>query len=759
MVFSAIFILAAVVGYPNAEERSWEDVRLAAAETGKRQLSVHVPLNLLEASDLVYCDCAFNAWKLPVPPGLKVNDVASEAKIAALNVEHVGICFGEDPYLPDYRQTKWTRCKGGYPIVRGEFEAIHRLYSFEYCVNPENGELYIRGMVRNVGFEKGKAVVRFRRAELRESDILDYHYIGFRWNAAKWSVPGVLPPPACTEISGGTATPEDGWAVSKTNAYGRVNGFWGSPYTPEMQMRLPSGGPALRLEAELSPGEEFSFTVAAGFADVSGEHPPFATTMETSKRYWDKIFAITADFGSERDNDIFRTLQCIDRQLLLDVWKDGSKRRLLPCQGGTSERFYVWVWEAMSALAPLARLGHSEAIAKVLEYILGQQDGALPPEGNFTTVNGAIGSTGPRWANTTGSALLLAAIYLEYTDDKEFLMRHQDRLVKAARWIVGEIRATRRLGSDGQRIIGWGLLPGCTVNDGDSGIFYATTDTWSYAGLKRFAEVLKRMGQRDADEFLQEAELYREAINSAIDAARRPNGFIGRCVGSDADGSFEFRNIPGAFGCIYSGTIDPAADVRLLAMVRLWEREHARGLFLEPFDANINYVGTAEAGLCRYFTQRAEWKRAYLARQTCMASAMTRDLYVTSERYSGVDDSFTPWQPNASNAGRVLGMMTDRFLLEGFSRIVLLGGFAPFESNDVSIVGLASSHGRFSLSRHGGRLEAEWENPLPVGTLVVIPSYHGFTPCDDSLVRIDDETWSLVKPTKRIVGKLKGTTL
>ena len=755
----AVLLIATAVGYPNAEECSWEDVRLAASETGKRQLSVHVPLNLLEASDLVYCDCAFNAWKLPVPPGLKVGDEASAAQIAALRVGHVGICVGEDPYLPDYRQTQWTRRRGGYPIVRGEFEAIHRLYSFEYCVNPDNGELYIRGMVRNVGFEKGKAVVRFRRAEPRESDILDYHYVGFRWNAEKWSVPGVLPPPKCTEISGGTATPEDGWTVVGTNAYGRVNGFWGSPYTPEMQMRLPSGGPALRLEAELAPGEEFSFTVAAGFADVHAPHPTFVATREAAERYWDRIFTVSADFGNEHENDIFRTLQCIDRQLLLNVWKDAAKRRLQPCQGGTSERFYVWVWEAMSALAPLARLGHSEAIAKTLEYILEQQDGSLPPEGNFVTVKGAIGSTGPRWANTTGSALLLAATYLEYTNDEDFARRHLDGLVRAARWIIGEIRATRRCGTDGRRILGWGLLPRCTVNDGDSGIFYATTDTWSYVGLKRFAEVLKRMRRPEADEFLREAARYREAIDSAIDAARRPNGFIWRCIGSDSDGSFEFRNIPGAFGCIYSGTIDPAADFRLLAMVRLWEREHARGLFLKPFDANIKYIGNAEAGLCRYYTQRAEWKRAYLARQTCMAYAMTRDLYVTSERYSNVDDSFAPWQPNASNSGRVLGMMTDRFLLEGVSRIVLLGGFAPFETGDVSIEGLATSNGRFSLRRSSNRIEAEWDVPLQTGTLIVVPSYHVFTPCDDSLVRIDDETWQLVKPTKRIIGKLKGTVL
>ena len=756
MLLSAAVLFSALVGYPLAEQSSWEDVRLSAAETGKSQLSVHVPLNLPGADALVYSDCAFNAWKLPVPAGLKMRDSADDARIAALRVGHLGVCVGVDPYLPDYRQTKWTRRAGGLPIVKGTFEAIHRFYTFEYCTDPVSGELYVRGTVKNVGFEKGKGVVRFRRAEPLESDILDYHYVGFRWDAAKWSVPGVCPPPVCAEIAGGTATVENGWCVTGTNAYGRVNGFWGSPYTPEKQMRLPSGGPALKLEAELAPGEEFSFTVAAGFAPTKGPHLAFDAVCAAAERFWARHLTVAADFGNERENDIFRTLQYTQRQLLLNGWNDPARRRLQPCQGGTSERFYVWNWEAMSALVPLARLGHAEAVSKVLEYMLEQQDGATPPVGNFTTLAGAIGQTGPRWANSTGAALLLAATYLDYTDDTVFVQRHLAALLKAAKWIVGEIRATRRTGPDGKRIVGWGLLPGCTVNDGDSGIFYATTDTWSYAGLNRFAGVLKHMGRPEADELLAEAACYREAIEAAIDSARRPDGFIGRCVGSDADGSFEFRNIPGAFGCIYAGVIDPASDGRFAEMVRLWESTRARGLFLEPFDANINYAGTAEAGLCRYYMQRAEWKRAYLARETCLASAMTRDLYVTSERYSDVDDSFAPWQPNASNAGRILGMMADRFLLEGFSRTVLLGGFAPFEAGDVSISNLSTAHGTFSLRHAGGRLEAEWGEPLPAGSLIVVPAHHGFCPDGDALERVDAQTWRLVRPSARISGKTRG---
>lgn len=744
MIVSILLAAACAAGYPDAEEADWGDVRLAAVPTGKAQLSVHVPLNLLEPESLVYCDCAFNAWKLAMPADLKMYDAADKARIDALHVGHLGIAVGEQPFLPDYRQTRWTRRKGGIPAVRGEFEAIRRRYVFEYCVNPGNGELYVRGTVKNTGDAKGLGVVRIRRAEPLESDILDYHYVGFRWNAAKWSTGGVVDPPVCTaHDAGSTATRESSW-IQEAEANPRVKGFWGSPYTPEESMRLFKCCPVLKLEAELEPGAEFSFTVAAGFADGTvARHPSFDETLAAADGYWTKTLDVKADFGDERVNDVFRNLQYLDRQALVNVWKDPEVRRLQPCQGGTSERFFVWTWEAMSALMPLVRLGHAEAIGKVLEYFIGLQDGASPPEGDFTTVKGAIGTTGPRWANSTGSALLLASAYLEANPDADFGRRHLGDLVRAAEWIVGETAATTN-----------GLLPGCVVNDGDKGVFYATTDTWTYAGLRRFAMLLARFGHPDAKRLASAADRYLAALDRAVDEARRPDGFILRCLGSDVGGSFEFRNIPGAFGCIYSGMVDPVKDERFARMVDLWERTHARGLFLEPFDGGINYIGTAEAGLNRWHLQRGEWKKAYLTRETAMNYAMTPDLAVTSERYSEVDDSFTPWQPNSSGAGRVLGMMIDRFLCEGSSRLVLLGGFAPFETKGpLSIEGLRTACGRCAISCADGRLSAVWERPLPEGTLIVIPAHFGFVPDGDALVRTAPETWKLVRSAFEIKGK------
>ena len=744
------------VGYRNAESASWEQVRRAAMPMGRGPLSVHIPIGLPEASDILFCDCAFNVWKMPVPPDMKTgNDPRTKAIRDSLCLDLVSIALGEAPFVPEFRQTRWTRSKGGYPIVRGEIDAQYRNYAFEYCANPQNGEMYIRGTVRNDGSEPLKCVVRLRRSNPREKDICEYHYITYRWDAERWSTGDSIEPPEVVENNFDSVSDESQWSFDDS-AYGIHPFFCGAPYFVHPSMRLKSGGRCIKFEANLHPGESRTFTVAAGFAENKPiNHPHFDETLVVAKQFWDSHIRVQADFGNEKENDAFRNFQFCNLQLLINPWKDAKSAFLQPCQGGSSERFYVWVWEAMFSLRPMVQLGHFCEVRKVLEFILRLQDGGCPPEGEFTTLSGAIGTTGPRWASTTGSALMLATEYLECSGDEDFRIRHLDNLIRAAKWILGETKATRKIRSDGTREVGYGLMPGCIVNDGDRGIFFATTDSYSYAGVKRLSDFLVRTGHSEGAWMSAECARYKLDIDRTIDEVQCPNGFIPRMVGSDEGGSFEFRNIPGAFGLIYSGTIDPATDERIVRMVRFWEREHAVGPFLEPFDFSIRYVGNCESGLAKYYALRGEWKRAYFARQAFMNYAMTRDLGITGERFSEVDDGFTPWQPNASNKGRGLDMMIGRFFVDGGSRIVLMGGFAPFETGDVLISGIRTRYGLFSAKRTAGCLDARWEHPIAPGTAIVIPEYNMFATCDEKLKRIDKSSWLVIKPLTSIRGTIE----
>ena len=76
----------------------------------------------------------------------------------------------------------------------------------------------------------------------------------------------------------------------------------------------------------------------------------------------------------------------------------------------------------------MLQLGHFEAVRRVIEFIFKLQDGGYPPEGDFTSLEGAIGTTGPRWANASGSALVLAAEYAELAGDKNFIKEYLPRM-------------------------------------------------------------------------------------------------------------------------------------------------------------------------------------------------------------------------------------------------------------------------------------------------------------------------------------------
>ena len=181
----------------------------------------------------------------------------------------------------------------------------------------------------------------------------------------------------------------------------------------------------------------------------------------------------------------------------------------MPTQGGSSERFFVWVWEAGDMLRPMIRTGHFESVRKSLDYIFSLQDGGFPPEGRFTTLDGAIGTTGPKWICTTGAALTLACDYYRYSHDKEFLEQYLPKIIKASRWIVGELRATRKLNADGTRPLYYGLMPFGVSTDGDIGYVVAMTDTYTFLGLEKTVNMLEELNDPDAGELRNELELYK----------------------------------------------------------------------------------------------------------------------------------------------------------------------------------------------------------------------------------------------------------
>lgn len=96
----------------------------------------------------------------------------------------------------------------------------------------------------------------------------------------------------------------------------------------------------------------------------------------------------------------------------------------------------------------MLRTGQFDAVKRSLDYIFALQDAGYPPIGKFTTTQGAIGTTGHRWANTTGMALSLACDYYLYSRSPRFIEQYLPKILRALHWIAGEVKATRKLNAD-----------------------------------------------------------------------------------------------------------------------------------------------------------------------------------------------------------------------------------------------------------------------------------------------------------------------
>lgn len=75
---------------------------------------------------------------------------------------------------------------------------------------------------------------------------------------------------------------------------------------------------------------------------------------------------LKTEFKRDEWEDLFCSLQLSTLQLLVN---DFQNKMYQPAQGGSSERFFVWVFEAVQMLRPMLRTGQFESVKKSLDYI------------------------------------------------------------------------------------------------------------------------------------------------------------------------------------------------------------------------------------------------------------------------------------------------------------------------------------------------------------------------------------------------------
>lgn len=184
----------------------------------------------------------------------------------------------------------------------------------------------------------------------------------------------------------------------------------------------------------------------------------------------------------------------------------------------TGSMIYARMWATPTTMFDtmlLDTLGYHEAVSRYLEIFRNAQGTVKPPGPSYDLHPGYLG--GPEslgtvsWLTDHGAILHAASYHALLTNDKNFLDRWLDPIVKACEWIRDARQQTNHEGVKG-------ILPPATATDRHIPTQAVWNIGWHYRGLISAVQLLERLDHPRADEFKREAKDYRETFVKALRA-------------------------------------------------------------------------------------------------------------------------------------------------------------------------------------------------------------------------------------------------
>ncbi len=747
-------IFAQQSSYPLLKEKSWSQIMEENKFKWQPPYTINLLIHPLHSPDWIYLNPSMVVSRRHVNRNISSTNVEQRKKAVSQEDLIVQFAFDNPPFIPDFRLTNLSLVENKYPVAIADYFANDIYYKIEYAATALDDNQVLLSLkigAKNESDKTKQVTIRSKIGYYPENMIFDYHYIPYWWSNEKWKDDDQV---TLTEHSIYKGSRLIGEVVP-----GNMNLFWekkksftdkeyedilypqvwyGSGYViPEF--RVKNMQHVVCATKEVQPNDSVFFSVKLLMNDslITSSHEESLRQMtfeEVKEKALDDFKApftdkmLKTEFEKEEWEDILCSLQLSTLQLLIN---DFQKEMYQPVQGGSSERFFVWVFEAVQMLRPMLRTGQFEPVRKSLDYIFSLQDAGFPPVGRFTTTSGAIGTTGPRWANTTGMALALACDYYLYSKDWQFIENYLAKILKAMHWITGEVKATRVLKSDGSRPLTYGLMPFAVASDGDSGYFVSATDVFSFWGLEKAVLLLESIRHKEAVYMRKELEQYRSDLLIAIKHLAQPNGYIDRKIEMEDCNTQEvtkFVNTDIMAPIATVGIIYPESEL-FRKYIDYYENNVAEDYFMGKMDREIFYMIQCEHYWQPIYLMLGEWKKAFMTLQTCLKYGMSHDTHQTQERFNIRNPAFAPWQPNGSGNGRVIDMMLNAFYFENGDEVTLLGCI-PFEyliaNRITSMTNLYTLTGRVNLivraidDKHC-QLELYSEQPLP--KKIRIPEY------------------------------------
>jgi hypothetical protein len=286
--------------------------------------------------------------------------------------------------------------------------------------------------------------------------------------------------------------------------------------------KSPTKKDALRCTTRIEAGESTAVSLKIPCLPTSADEKTGIERID--------VAAELERFLTEWEGELDRGMQIeVPEPVINDIYKSQLGRLLTSSQVNTPWKRTIYktfpfnkyaIAHDVAALNALDQRGYHEMAGKYYEDTYLAWQGMLQPEGNFKSREGFLSGhpelEGDEWPVKNGFVLWAVCEHYKLSRDEAWLRKVVPNILASYEWIKRERAGTKRLDKQGNKYVGYGLLPPHRISDWETGQHGLWTDSWNHIALQNAAEVLAAIGHPRAEEVKNEADDYRQCVRTAV---------------------------------------------------------------------------------------------------------------------------------------------------------------------------------------------------------------------------------------------------
>jgi hypothetical protein len=575
----------------------------------------------------------------------------------------------------NWRKTRISIRPDGIPIPFLNYKDEKFSYDFEsFCSWEKDPTVFFRLKIKNISTEEDAPQIVMIPRYGNETLLMGINNDGYCTYNPRIETWGMIP---------------SDWKIRNANEI--VNDFYSIKITrnqledgkTEIKWIVPKKGAhhkrnVFHISSRLKPNKEIEFTGC--IQPKNNTSANFSITKEHSIRQWSQLLNKKKKFTGI-DNNVEQVFKHLTIGMLQMLSAHPQQDDLyVPRQGGIQRGY--WPTEAVEFLSALDILGYQQETDKVYNFFILNQLKEGEDRGSFTN------KLAPAWACITGSVLWGLGIHVSNEKSGNLFKKYKDSIISAFAWIKRTRAKTKELDVPS---FAKGIFPPKRSTDWEGEYqAWCWTDAWNIMGLKSILECFESFNDPFTKEIQTELIEYKNSMNTVLSelvpSDERSEIFLPNRFDiptTDPPWGPYFGDGPSQL--IRAGIIEPNSDL----FIKIENYFKNRGLMShgltglmtdslvryqssDPWAGHTWYLSLPDMAWYFGWIDRKDYEKAKQTMKGMLQYGMTTE-YIMQERYADNDDSFVPWQPNASANGRTVMMLLDyckRFSSESLIDII-----------------------------------------------------------------------------------------